>query len=136
MTTNLIESGKVKCEKYWPDEANVYGEISVEHQCTYNWADFTVRTFCISKGQESREIKHYHFTTWPDHGVPANTTPFVNFLRKARAYDGNTEGPVVIHCSAGIGRTGTIILLDSMIEMGQKENHVDLLEQLCAMRRQ
>lgn len=136
MSTNLIENGKTKCEKYWPDSFENYGDITVNLTDSEIFADYVIRTFNIIKENEVREIKHFHFNTWPDHGVPMYAIAVSNFIEKTRSYNSGKNNPIVFHCSAGIGRTGTLILIDSMLDMAAEENHVDLVSHLHIMRQQ
>ncbi|XP_055954140.1 receptor-type tyrosine-protein phosphatase T-like isoform X2 [Argiope bruennichi] len=136
MIANIMENGKCKCEKYWPDDVTSYGDIKITLEKEESFADFVIRTLNVSKDEKNREIKHFHFVSWPDHDVPLNTTPFMNFLKRVRNYNSSCSSPVVIHCSAGIGRTGTVILFENAFQMGIEENQVDLLGQLCCMRKQ
>ncbi|GIY77065.1 receptor-type tyrosine-protein phosphatase T [Caerostris darwini] len=136
MIANVIETGKCKCEKYWTDNTSSFGEIKLILENEELFADFVIRTFTISKGHKSKEIKQFHFTSWPDHGVPFNTTPFINFLMKVRTYDVHCSSPIVVHCSAGIGRTGTVILFENAFEMSIQENQIDVLGLLFSMRKQ
>ncbi|CAL1265471.1 unnamed protein product [Larinioides sclopetarius] len=136
MITNVMENGRCKCEKYWPDDVASYEDIKLSLEKEESFADFVVRTFSISKDEEHREIKHFHFVSWPDHDVPLNTTPFINFLKRVRGYKSHCIAPIVIHCSAGIGRTGTVILFESAFQMGIQEIQVDVLSQLCSKRKQ
>ncbi|GFY38653.1 receptor-type tyrosine-protein phosphatase kappa [Trichonephila inaurata madagascariensis] len=99
MITNLVENGKCKCEKYWTDEEASYGDLKLSLRNVEYFADFVIRTFNISKSHKSREIKQFHFTSWPDHGIPLNTTPFINFLKKMRAYNSDCNAPITVHCS-------------------------------------
>ncbi|PRD24160.1 UNVERIFIED_CONTAM: Ptprt [Trichonephila clavipes] len=133
--TNILQL-KCKCEKYWTDEEASYGDLKLSLRNVEYFADFVIRTFNISKSHKSREIKQFHFTSWPDHGIPPNTTPFINFLKKMHAYNSDCNAPITVHCSAGIGRTGAVILFENSFEMGIHEDHVDLLGHLCNMRKQ
>ncbi|CAG2102564.1 unnamed protein product, partial [Medioppia subpectinata] len=123
MTTKEIERGKNKCVRYWPDRGQTkeFGKIVVKTISEKPTIDYTLREFSVSKEmetKESRTIYHYHFTAWPDHGVPSDPGCVLNFLhdvnRKQEAID--DAGPVIVHCSAGIGRTGTFIVIDQIIE--------------------
>ena len=67
--------------------------------------------------KDIREVRQFHFTSWPDHGVPDFPTAMLTMIRTVRVYhytQSNT-GPMVVHCSAGVGRTGTFIVIDSML---------------------
>ena len=77
----------------------------------------SVLTCFLSQTGESREIYHFHYTTWPDFGVPESPASFLNFLFKVRESGslGAEQGPAVVHCSAGIGRSGTLALVDTCL---------------------
>lgn len=135
MVTNLVEQGRKKCEKYWPDETSLFGSITVTLKNSQPLPDFVIRTFEISVRKQKRELKQYHYLTWPDHGTPKCTAPVVKFLKKARNFQPKNEAPIIVHCSAGVGRTGTLILLDSMLEMGMAEGKIDVCGHLCEMRK-
>lgn len=80
----------------------------------------------------------YHYVNWPDHGAPADPEPLLNLIETIKS-DGKqlpSQGPIVTHCSAGVGRTGTYIMIDIMMKMGQQENAIDVLGQLYLLRRQ
>ncbi|XP_067118500.1 receptor-type tyrosine-protein phosphatase mu-like isoform X2 [Centruroides vittatus] len=136
ISTNLVENGKTKCEKYWADSTGTFGSVTVTLLDSEIFADYVIRTFHVSKENELREIKQFHFTTWPDHGVPMYAIAVSNFILKTRTYKPKDNSPILFHCSAGIGRTGTLILVDSMLDMAAAESHVDLLSQLHIMRQQ
>ncbi|XP_038066629.1 receptor-type tyrosine-protein phosphatase delta-like [Patiria miniata] len=139
MLTNLIEHGKGKCEQYWPDDIADYGELFVRNVDETKHANFIVRTFHVSKSTEPegeyRELTQFHYTTWPDM-KPPESSPLLQFVRTVRATDASQHGPIVVHCSAGVGRTGTFITLDSMLEMAEAEGQVDVLKFVRDMRNQ
>ncbi|XP_076349495.1 receptor-type tyrosine-protein phosphatase mu-like isoform X2 [Tachypleus tridentatus] len=134
MVTNLIEKGKTKCEKYWPDSTEKYGPVTVTLIKKEVFANFNVQEFLVCSGSETREIKHFHFTMWPDHGVPLYTMSLVSFLKRIRNLKNVSDGPLLVHCSAGVGRTGTLILIDIMMNMAKAEHHVDLLKYMNKLR--
>ncbi|KAK3576165.1 hypothetical protein CHS0354_016972 [Potamilus streckersoni] len=137
MLTNPTETGKNKCEQYWPNEdAEIYGSIRVELMDTFVLPDFTVRTFQLTKDQESRLVKQYHYTTWPDHGVPKYSASLLLLRQKVRAHDQLDSGPPIIHCSAGVGRTGTYIAIDVQLEQAKTEGIVDVHNFVQLMRTQ
>ncbi|KAJ8668617.1 hypothetical protein QAD02_010280 [Eretmocerus hayati] len=143
MMTNIMENGKTKCEQYWPDsvgEKKMYGAISVEFADEEVRADHTYRTFHISyDDKEIRTIDHLHFTTWPDHGVPSNPQSIVSFLKKIQSLSPiprcAEEPPIVVHCSAGVGRTGTLIVLDMCICQATSEKVIDVHSIVKSARR-
>ncbi|XP_077980993.1 receptor-type tyrosine-protein phosphatase kappa-like [Glandiceps talaboti] len=131
MATNLNEKNKEKCAKYWPDQPEgekVYDAISVKNVREEVFVDSMIRTFHVKKVDQGRvrEIKQFHFTVWPDMGVPQYPSTVLAFLRRIRAYIPSNAGPLVVHCSAGVGRTGTFITIDSMLEMAEAEGKVDI----------
>lgn len=121
-----------KCEQYWPEIGTRVknGDILISTTNHQVFADYTFRTLSVRYGKETREVSfpnqildfhpqfsclfppqvvHLHYTGWPDHGVPMYTQSLVLYLKKLLATS-NGAGPIVVHCSAGVGRTGTIIL--------------------------
>ncbi|XP_024890013.1 receptor-type tyrosine-protein phosphatase mu-like isoform X1 [Temnothorax curvispinosus] len=135
MLANVIESGKTKCEQYWPDigKKKKYGDIIVLNAKHNVFADYCFRTFNVTCGEETRKIEHLHYTAWPDHGVPLYTHSVVTYLKKLLATPpGN--GPVVVHCSAGVGRTGTIILCDICLHRAAAEGVVDVFAETASIR--
>jgi len=76
--------------------------------------------------QQTREIKQLLFTAWPDHGVPDHPAPFLMFLRRVKALNPPDCGPMIVHCSAGVGRTGCFIVIDSMLERIKYDNTIDI----------
>ncbi len=86
-------------------------------------------------GSELLRIVQYHFTAWPDHGVPKFATSLISFIRRVQRGHNKDDGyPLLVHCSAGVGRTGTFILLDSMLERLKVEDSVNVYEFLRNMR--
>lgn len=85
---------------------------------------------------ERREIKQLQFTAWPDHGVPDHPAPFLQFLRRVRGCNPQDSGPIVVHCSAGVGRTGCFIVIDSMIERLRHEKSIDIYGHVTCLRAQ
>ncbi|XP_052105306.1 receptor-type tyrosine-protein phosphatase F-like [Mytilus californianus] len=86
------------------------------------------------RNQRERNIHHFHFIQWPDHGVP-DSIKLVNFYRKVASEQHNQSGPMIVHCSAGVGRTGTFIAVDALYEHGQKVGSVDVMEYVQMMRK-
>lgn len=139
MMTRLEERARKKCDQYWPTRGNEnYGQMNVTITATQELATYSIRTFQLVKngGGESREIKQLQFTAWPDHGVPDNPAPFLQFLRRTKSLTPSESGPIVVHCSAGVGRTGCYIVIDSMIERIQHEKMVDIYGHVTCLRAQ
>ncbi|KAK6622142.1 protein tyrosine phosphatase, non-receptor type 11 [Polyplax serrata] len=127
MTTKEIERGKNKCARYWPDKGQTkdYGSVRVTSVSETSTSDYTLRQFLVSseEGTEEKTIYHYHFQAWPDHGVPSDPGCVLNFLHDVNARQESIPdaGPVLVHCSAGIGRTGTFIVIDMILDMIKRQ---------------
>lgn len=146
MLNRVIEKGSEKCAQYWPtteelqmsftDTGFVVRLLSEEDQSYY-----TIRVLELQNTMtgESREIYHFHYTTWPDFGVPESPASFLNFLFKVRESGslGPEHGPSVVHCSAGIGRSGTLALVDTcliLMDRRKDPSSVDIQKVLLDMR--
>ncbi|XP_063770950.1 receptor-type tyrosine-protein phosphatase S isoform X5 [Pseudophryne corroboree] len=139
MMTRLEEKSRIKCDQYWPGRgADTYGMIQVTLLDTIELATFCVRTFSLHKNgsSEKREVRQFQFTAWPDHGVPEYPTPFLAFLRRVKTCNPPDAGPIVVHCSAGVGRTGCFIVIDAMLERIKHEKTVDIYGHVTLMRSQ
>uniref|UniRef100_A0A8C3B4K1 Receptor-type tyrosine-protein phosphatase F n=1 Tax=Cyclopterus lumpus TaxID=8103 RepID=A0A8C3B4K1_CYCLU len=139
MMTRLEEKSRVKCDQYWPSRGTeTYGMIQVTMLDTVELATYSVRTFALYKNgsSEKREVRQFQFMAWPDHGVPEYPTPILAFLRRVKACNPSDAGPMVVHCSAGVGRTGCFIVIDAMLERMKHEKSVDIYGHVTCMRAQ
>ncbi|XP_037999866.1 receptor-type tyrosine-protein phosphatase F isoform X13 [Motacilla alba alba] len=139
MMTRLEEKSRVKCDQYWPSRGTeTYGMIQVVLLDTVELATYTVRTFALYKNgsNEKTELRQFQFMAWPDHGVPEYPTPILAFLRRVKACNPTDAGPMVVHCSAGVGRTGCFIVIDAMLERMKHEKTVDIYGHVTCMRSQ
>ncbi|XP_069719043.1 receptor-type tyrosine-protein phosphatase F isoform X11 [Phaenicophaeus curvirostris] len=139
MMTRLEEKSRVKCDQYWPSRGTeTYGMIQVTLLETVELATYTVRSFVLYKNgsSEKRELRQFQFMAWPDHGVPEYPTPILAFLRRVKACNPSDAGPMVVHCSAGVGRTGCFIVIDAMLERMKHEKTVDIYGHVTCMRSQ
>nr|XP_036674714.1 tyrosine-protein phosphatase 99A isoform X4 [Drosophila suzukii] len=145
MITNLVERGRRKCDMYWPkDGVETYGVIQVKLIEEEVMSTYTVRTLQIKhlklkkKKQCNTEklVYQYHYTNWPDHGTPDHPLPVLNFVKKSSAANPAEAGPIVVHCSAGVGRTGTYIVLDAMLKQIQQKSIVNVFGFLRHIRAQ
>nr|XP_007997223.2 receptor-type tyrosine-protein phosphatase eta isoform X1 [Chlorocebus sabaeus] len=131
MLTKCVEQGRTKCEEYWPSkQAQDYGDITVALTSEIVLPEWTIRDFTVKNIQtsESHPLRQFHFTSWPDHGVPDTTDLLINFRYLVRDYmkQSPPESPILVHCSAGVGRTGTFIAIDRLIYQIENENTVDV----------
>ncbi|KAG7216011.1 hypothetical protein INR49_003533, partial [Caranx melampygus] len=147
MLNRVIEKGSIKCAQYWPqreerdaifEDTNFKLTLVSEDVKSY----YTVRQLELENlsTQETREILHFHYTTWPDFGVPESPASFLNFLFKVRESGclNSDQGPVVVHCSAGIGRSGTFCLVDTcllLMSIRKDPSSVRIRDVLLEMRR-
>ncbi|XP_042581281.1 receptor-type tyrosine-protein phosphatase F-like isoform X5 [Cyprinus carpio] len=139
MMTRLEEKSRVKCDQYWPSRGTeTYGMIQVSMLDTVELATYSVRTFALYKNgsSEKREVRQFQFMAWPDHGVPEYPTPILAFLRRVKACNPPDAGPMVVHCSAGVGRTGCFIVIEAMLERMKHEKSVDIYGHVTCMRAQ
>ncbi|XP_069077557.1 uncharacterized protein [Pleurodeles waltl] len=134
MLTKCIELGKVKCDHYWPKvtrEAMTFEDLRVILTAEFVLPDWTVRHLLVinNKTKEERSVQQFHFTAWPDHGVPVTTDVLINFRHLVRDYmkeECPVNSPALVHCSAGVGRTGTFIALDHIIFQMEIEKTIDI----------
>ncbi|XP_014900334.1 receptor-type tyrosine-protein phosphatase H isoform X2 [Poecilia latipinna] len=140
MVTNCVEAGRTKCEQYWPEDRSpcAHGNLIVSKMSEERESNWVLREFKVkhAKDSEERTVKHFHFTAWPDHGVPQGTEVLIRFrglVRKHIESEGS-KAPTVVHCSAGVGRTGTIIALDVLLQQLQQERAVGINSFVYKMR--
>uniref|UniRef100_A0A8D0ENL0 Receptor-type tyrosine-protein phosphatase eta n=1 Tax=Strix occidentalis caurina TaxID=311401 RepID=A0A8D0ENL0_STROC len=131
MLTKCVEQARTKCEQYWPDkQSKSYGDIIVTMVSEAVLPEWTVRDFTVEKSNtpESHSVRQFHFTSWPDHGVPETTDLLINFRHLVHEYSSQNpiDSPTLVHCSAGVGRTGTFIAIDRLIQQVEMENTVDV----------
>ncbi|ROL51956.1 Receptor-type tyrosine-protein phosphatase eta [Anabarilius grahami] len=130
MLTKCKEQGWVKCEKYWPSGTNHYHNISVTTTSEIALESWTIRDFGIKneKTEETRNVRQFHFTAWPDNGVPQTTEVLIDFRHRVRKHmdQFSCHTPTVVHCSAGVGRTGAFIAIDHLIFQIERDSMVDI----------
>lgn len=139
MLTRCIEKGREKCDRYWPLDKQpvIYGDIQVTllSECPYQ--DWTITELKVSRDDTSRIVRHFHFTTWPDFGVPEPPSTLVRFVRAFRdKVHPSSSHPIIAHCSAGVGRSGTFIALDRILQYIRTHDSVDIFSIVCEMRRE
>ncbi|XP_052695995.1 receptor-type tyrosine-protein phosphatase epsilon-like [Crassostrea angulata] len=138
MVTNLVKGEKVKCNKYWPDKDNhaLYGPVQVTLMEEKEYACFTTRQLSVlhKKLKCTRVVTQYHYTAWPDHGVPEPLCLLTFHNHVITTSANNSQSPTIVHCSAGVGRTGTYIALDALFQIGKKTGKVNVAEFVAKMR--
>ncbi|XP_050401085.2 receptor-type tyrosine-protein phosphatase epsilon [Patella vulgata] len=136
MLTNTREMGKLKCEQYWPEEGcERFGGITLTLQEETVRADFTIRHIFMIKDGVKHEFHHFHYTSWPDHDVP-NASDLLDFLYMVNKHKPNSNIPQIVHCSAGVGRTGTYIAIDCGLKQGKETGSFDVIEFIKTIRNQ
>lgn len=140
MVTNCEEKGRIKCQRYWPAGLNepmpLLDGFHVKWTDVEEFPDFVIRTLEMVKDGQTAQVKQFHYTSWPDHGVPESTAGTLMMLRKARDARVGHPGPMVVHCSAGVGRTGTLLAIDVNLDRLAETNTVDVYGTLNQFRRQ
>ncbi|PIK58177.1 putative receptor-type tyrosine-protein phosphatase kappa [Apostichopus japonicus] len=138
MVTNLIENGKDRCAQYWPQEQGMnktWGLITVTWTGTQTYANYLIREMTMVQDEEQRTITQYHFTTWPDMGVPSEPTALISLVRKVKVQNKGKKTPILVHCSAGVGRTGTFIALYCLMDNLKSEKYINVYEFVEKMRK-
>ncbi|XP_018330601.1 tyrosine-protein phosphatase non-receptor type 4 isoform X2 [Agrilus planipennis] len=137
MLTTVVERGRVKCHKYWPSLGEELTLTNVTVKCLVEETDdsrsFVFRDFLLHdvKNDRERKIKHMQYVAWPDHGVPESPEQFLGFTQRVRETRDTDGGPMIVHCSAGIGRTGVLVLMETamcLIEMGEPVYPLDIVQ--------
>uniref|UniRef100_A0A8C2B9T9 Tyrosine-protein phosphatase non-receptor type 9 n=1 Tax=Cyprinus carpio TaxID=7962 RepID=A0A8C2B9T9_CYPCA len=154
MTTRVVERGRVKCGQYWPLETGRtedYGNFLVRNVHIEMFQDFKLSHLELFNTQtgECREVSHYLYMSWPDFGVPKSASAMLDFRAHVKQrqesslrtlypdWTGPPGGPpVVVHCSAGIGRTGTFCTLDICLSRLEDIGTVDIKQTVRRMRTQ
>lgn len=147
MLTNLEEYNKSKCAKYWPEkisDAKQFGEITVKFGAERKMGDYLVRNLDVTRrngagndeDEERRQITQYHYLVWKDFMAPEHPHGIIKFVRQINAVYSVQRGPILVHCSAGVGRTGTLVALDSLIQQLEEEDQVSIFNTVCDLRHQ
>ncbi|XP_012216219.1 tyrosine-protein phosphatase 69D isoform X2 [Linepithema humile] len=140
MLTNLEEYSKTKCAKYWPDkrETKNFGDITVEHVKERAYSDYVVRELKMTRlgERDARAIVQYHFLVWKDFVAPEHPHAILRFIKRVNEAYSLEKGPILVHCSAGVGRTGTLVALDSLLQQLAEEGQVSIFNTVCDLRHQ
>uniref|UniRef100_A0A8C5Z9V8 Receptor-type tyrosine-protein phosphatase C n=1 Tax=Marmota marmota marmota TaxID=9994 RepID=A0A8C5Z9V8_MARMA len=142
MVTRCEEGNRNKCAEYWPsmeEGTRAFGDVIVKIYEHKKCPDYIIQKLSITNKKEKntgREVTHIQFTSWPDHGVPEDPHLLLKLRRRVNAFSNFFSGPIVVHCSAGVGRTGTYIGIDAMLEGLEAEGKVDVYGYVVKLRRQ
>ncbi|XP_034031408.1 LOW QUALITY PROTEIN: tyrosine-protein phosphatase non-receptor type 5-like [Thalassophryne amazonica] len=136
MITNLEEKNE-KCAEYWPEDSVTHEGIEITIVTITQEDDYSLRVFSLKCGGEKRSLQQYWYTSWPDQKTPDKAPPLLELVQeveKAREEAPPTSGPIIVHCSAGIGRTGCFIATSILCKQLRTEGVVDILRTTCQLR--
>lgn len=137
MLTNLFEGDRMKCLQYWPENEEMrFGPFLVRSEMQDVFEQYIVRRLVVEKGDEKKRVTQFHFTAWPDCRVPEDVDTLLEFRNIVINDIGSEEGPIVVHCSAGIGRTGTFIALDYLLKEVMTKDSIDVINCVSKLRQQ
>ncbi|XP_072341266.1 phosphatidylinositol phosphatase PTPRQ [Scyliorhinus torazame] len=137
MLTHCFEKGRIRCHQYWPEDdkpVTVFGDIVITKLAEDIQADWTIRELKIEKYGDYMMVTQFNFTSWPEHGVPEISAPLIHFVKLIRANRANDNTPIVVHCSAGVGRTGVFIALDHLLQHVNHHDFVDIFGFVAELR--
>ncbi|XP_069760121.1 phosphatidylinositol phosphatase PTPRQ [Narcine bancroftii] len=137
MLIHCFGKGRVRCHQYWPEDnkpVTVFGDIVITKLAENIQSDWTIRELKIEKHGDFMMVTHFNFTSWPEHGVPETSAALIHFVKLIRANRTNDNTPIVVHCSAGVGRTGVFIALDHLIQHVNHHDFVDIFGFVAELR--
>ncbi|XP_054864399.1 phosphatidylinositol phosphatase PTPRQ isoform X2 [Amphiprion ocellaris] len=139
MLTHCYEKGRSRCHQYWPDDDNklmtVFSDILISKVSEEVLPDWTVRTLKVEKHGHYILVRHFNYTSWPEHGVPDSCSTLIKFVKAVRAHR-HENTTIAVHCSAGVGRTGVFIALDHLIQHVRDHEFVDIYGLVAELRRE
>lgn len=137
MLTQCFEKGRIRCHQYWPEDnkpVTVFGDIVITKLMEDVQIDWTIRDLKIERHGDYMTVRQCNFTGWPEHGVPENSTPLIHFVKLVRASRAHDTTPMIVHCSAGVGRTGVFIALDHLTQHINDHDFVDIYGLVAELR--
>uniref|UniRef100_A0A3P8YXX4 Tyrosine-protein phosphatase non-receptor type 20 n=1 Tax=Esox lucius TaxID=8010 RepID=A0A3P8YXX4_ESOLU len=140
MMTQEVEGGKIKCQRYWPDTPRTAEMVDERLQITLikdqHLDNFVIRLIEVKdiQTEDIQHVTHLNYTGWPDHGTPTQPEQLLTFISYMRNI--HQSGPIVTHCSAGIGRSGTLICIDVVLGLISKDADFDISDVVRSMRLQ
>uniref|UniRef100_A0A3P9K2Y6 Protein tyrosine phosphatase receptor type Q n=1 Tax=Oryzias latipes TaxID=8090 RepID=A0A3P9K2Y6_ORYLA len=135
MLTQCYEKGRIRCHKYWPEDnkpMTVFSDILISKVSEEAFPDWTIRTLKVEKHGHYILVKHFNYTSWPEHGVPESCSTFIKFVKAIRAHR-HDNSTIAVHC-AGVGRTGVFIALDHLIQHVRDHDFVDIYGLVAELR--
>ncbi|XP_065812716.1 phosphatidylinositol phosphatase PTPRQ [Labrus bergylta] len=136
MLTQCYEKGRIRCHKYWPEDnkpMSVFSDILISKVSEEVFPDWTVRTLKVEKHGHYILVRHFNYTSWPEHGVPESCSTLIKFVKAVRAHR-HDNSTIVVHCSAGVGRTGVFVALDHLIQHVRDHDFVDIYGLVAELR--
>uniref|UniRef100_A0A667YVN6 Protein tyrosine phosphatase receptor type Q n=1 Tax=Myripristis murdjan TaxID=586833 RepID=A0A667YVN6_9TELE len=136
MLTQCYEKGRIRCHQYWPEDnkpVTVFGDIIITKLTEDCYPDWTVRALKVERHGDYMVVHHFNYTSWPEHGVPQSSSTLIQFVKAIRA-NRNENTTIVVHCSAGVGRTGVFIALDHLIQHVSDHDFVDIYGLVAELR--
>ncbi|XP_017320619.3 phosphatidylinositol phosphatase PTPRQ isoform X1 [Ictalurus punctatus] len=137
MLTQCFEKGRIRCHQYWPEDnkpVTVFGDIIITKLTEDVHPDWTVRVLRVEKHGDYMVVHHFNYTSWPEHGVPESSSTLIQFVKAVRSNRGHDNATIVVHCSAGVGRTGVFIALDHLIQHIRDHDFVDVYGLVAELR--
>ncbi|KAG9341093.1 hypothetical protein JZ751_019847 [Albula glossodonta] len=139
MMTEEVERGRVKCHKYWPDRLDMpldtpRYQLFLENFQIQDYFQIKIIKMVEKETGDTHMVRHLKFTTWPDHGTPHSSEQLVRFIRYMRAV--HKQGPITVHCSAGIGRAGVLICTDVILGLIERDLSINVSDIVKEMRQQ
>ncbi|XP_040845891.1 phosphatidylinositol phosphatase PTPRQ isoform X2 [Ochotona curzoniae] len=137
MLTQCFEKGRIRCHQYWPEDnkpVTVFGDIVITKLVEDVQVDWTIRDLKIERHGDCMTVQQCNFTSWPEHGVPENSAPLIHFVKLVRASRTHDATPMIVHCSAGVGRTGVFIALDHLTQHINDHDFVDIYGLVAELR--
>uniref|UniRef100_A0A3B4EJR2 Protein tyrosine phosphatase receptor type Q n=1 Tax=Pygocentrus nattereri TaxID=42514 RepID=A0A3B4EJR2_PYGNA len=137
MLTQCFEKGRIRCHQYWPEDnkpVTVFGDIIITKLTEDVHPDWTVRALRVERHGDYMVVHHFNYTSWPEHGVPESSSTLIQFVKAVRSNRGHDNTTIVVHCSAGVGRTGVFIALDHLIQHVRDHDFVDVYGLVAELR--
>lgn len=139
MVANVIEEGRMKCLHYWPtlgDEPLEEGDFTISTVSETEKDSYTLRKLLILKkdAPEGRELYLFHYTEWPDRDVPSDASTLIRYIKDIHSLETPGSDTLLVHCSAGAGRTGVLMAIDTQLQRASVKGDIDIYNYALAMR--